>query len=150
MFGKSCAIVVVMVVGGCGTVIYGPGTDEKVLTPASFDGKWKLTGSPGKNNGGCLTVQGGKITVADQGCAGNFVAITNSEVAVISGNEVTWVLEGTSNGTTSVCTFNMTTQPDGSLQGSFTCSGGGTRRLGYVGQNVVAASGRASRGGLTG
>lgn len=117
MSKKSCALVVVMVVGGCGTPPIGPGPLGPAPAPASFDGKWKQASSTGKNDG-CLTVQGGKITVADRDCAGEFAEITNSQVAVISGNNVTWVVELTVNGT-GVVTFNMTTQPDGSLQGSF-------------------------------
>jgi len=136
MFRKSCAIVVVMVVGGCGTsplgtsplgtTPYEAGTDETALTPASFDGKWNVTGSSGKNDG-CLTVQGGAITEVDPGCAGTLAEVTNSQVATIFGNNVAWVVGVTFNGQSGDVTFDMTTQPDGSLQGSISFNfGGGT------------------------
>ncbi|HKQ50415.1 MAG TPA: hypothetical protein VJZ71_20240 [Phycisphaerae bacterium] len=128
MFRKSFALVVVMAVGGCGTLPVGtspmgtvpfePGTDVASLTPASFDGKWRQSGSPGMNNEACITIQGGALTAADD-CAGKDYPITNSQVATISGDQVTWILESSSNGATGVGTFSMTTQPDGSLKGSF-------------------------------
>ncbi|MBI5764695.1 MAG: putative Ig domain-containing protein [Planctomycetes bacterium] len=93
---------------------------------SSLDGNWKATSTTGLGIS-CYTVFADKVTVVDDGCLGNFLGVSSSQAAAISGKSVIWVMVVTfPDLSTAGLTLNLTLQADGSMQGTLSLNFGGT------------------------
>lgn len=102
----------VLVVGGCPS-----DTSENQTAAGEFDGQWQLQSTSGKPPA-CITVSGGRITIFDEGCAGNFGLVVSLLPVSVSGNDVVWVFTLAADGTTQTITLTGQVQADGSIRGS--------------------------------
>lgn len=112
MIRKSCLAMALLMIAGCGTSI------APLVTLGQLEGRWRVLSTSNASVVACITITSGQISAWDQGCTGTVLPIEGAQSAVISGQNVIFLVIVTTSNDSLTQVFNMSSSTNGPLTGN--------------------------------